>query len=60
MSKITDFIDGKKTYIGGAIIFIAGGLLAIKVIDDEMFKIIAAIGTAITTFGIRHAIKKIK
>jgi hypothetical protein len=58
-SKIVNFLDGKKTYIGGAIIFIAGGLKAIKVIDQGVFEAMIAIGGAISAFGIRSAIRKI-
>ena len=57
--KIWDWFDGKKSYIGGAIIFIGGGLRAIKAIDDEAFKIIEAIGLSVTAVGLRHALGKV-
>jgi hypothetical protein len=58
--KVLNFLDGKKSYIGGAIIFLAGGLYALKVIDEAVFKALAAIGGAISIGGIRHAIAKLK
>jgi len=60
MKKILAFFDGKKSYIGGAILFLSGGLLAIKVIDQQTFEILAAIAGAITVYGVRDAIKKLE
>lgn len=59
INNIIAFLDGKKTYIGGGIVFIGGGLKALDIIDEETFKALLAIGGAITTYGIRHAIEKI-
>lgn len=55
-----EWLDGKKTYIGGFIVFMAGGLLAIKVIDQQTFEWLATIGGAITAVGIRSALKKLE
>jgi predicted thioredoxin/glutaredoxin len=60
MKKITDFFSGKKTYIGTAIVFVAGGLLAIKAIDQRTFETIVAIGGAIAVYGLRSAIRKLE
>jgi hypothetical protein len=59
MQNIISFLDGKKAFIGAAILFAAGGLQAIKFIDDRTFTAIAAIGGAIATFGLRAAITKV-
>lgn len=56
VNKVLEFLNGKKTYIGGAIIFVAGGLLALNVIDDETFKVLSAFGGAIAIGGFRHAL----
>lgn len=60
MKKIIDFLDGKKTYLGTAIVFVAGGLLALKVIDQRTFEILVTIGGSIGAFGLRQAISKLK
>ena len=59
MKKVLKALEGKKSYIGGAVIFIGGGLLALDVIDKEFFNAIAAIGAAISVGGLRSAIKNI-
>ena len=59
-NKVWEFLDGKKTYLGAAALFISGGLLAIKVIDQETFEILAVIAGSITAFGIRSALKKLE
>lgn len=59
MKSFFDKLDGYKTFIGGAIVFIAGGLLAIKVIDQQTFEALAAIGGAISVVGLRFALKKL-
>ena len=55
-----DWLDGRKTFIGAAILFVAGGLLALKVIDQKTFEIIAVIAASISVVGLRMAIKKIE
>lgn len=59
LKKIINFLDGKKTYVGGAVVFIAGGLHALKVIDQPTFEALVAVGGAIAAFGVRHAIAKL-
>lgn len=56
---VLNFLDGYKTYIGGSIIFIGGGLRAIEVINDDMFRLIETIGISITAVGLKHAISKV-
>lgn len=58
--KIWDFLDGKKTYIGASVIFVAGGLKALGKIDEEIYQTLVTLGGAISVFGIRDAIRKIK
>jgi uncharacterized membrane protein YfcA len=60
MAKIVDWLDGKKTFIGAAIIFIAGGLRALQKIDEETFNWIVAIGGSISVYGLRMALRKRK
>jgi hypothetical protein len=57
MKKIIDFLDGKKTYIGAGIMFVAGGLKAINAIDQQTFEIIAAFAGVVITVGLRLAVK---
>lgn len=59
INKIVQFLDGKKTIIGGIIIFVAGGLKAIKAIDESVFEALIAVGGAISVFGVRAAIRKL-
>ena len=58
MKKILNILDGKKSYIGGAVIFIGGGLLALDIINQELFTAIASMGAAISVGGLRAAIRK--
>ena len=66
MKKLRDFsslvlnlTDGYKTKIGATIIFIGGGSLALKWIDETAFKVIEAFGLAVTAYGLRDAIRKV-
>ena len=59
IQKVWDWSSGKKSYLGGAIIFIGGGLRAINSIDNNTFKIIEAIGLSVTAVGLRHALGKV-
>lgn len=59
LTRLWDFLDGYKTYIGGAILFVSGGLRALKVIDEETYLFIMAAGATITTVGFRMAIGKL-
>ena len=52
-----NLLNGYKTYIGGTILFIAGGLFALNVISKEQFDALASIGGAIAIVGFRSAIK---
>lgn len=60
MRKIIDFLDGKKTFIGSAIVFVAGGLKALGKIDDKTFEWLVAVGGSIAVYGLRVAIKKLE
>jgi len=53
-----NLLDGKKTYLGVAITFIAGGLWFTKVIDEETAKWIAGFGGLVMSVGFRSAIQK--
>lgn len=59
INLILNLLDGKKTYIGGAIVFFAGGAKALGWIDDETFKWVVAVGQGIMVVGFRHAITKL-
>ena len=54
-----NWLNGKKTYIGGAIIFVAGGLKALNFVDEQTFGILITLGSAITVVGLRSAIGKL-
>lgn len=60
MKSIMRFLDGKKTYIGAAALFILGGLLALNIIDQKTFESATVIVSAWTAYGIRDAIKGIE
>ncbi|GIW70241.1 MAG: hypothetical protein KatS3mg101_0988 [Patescibacteria group bacterium] len=60
LKRIWEFLDGKKTFIGSAVIFIAGGLKALGKIDENTFNWLVALGGAISVYGIRDAIKKLE
>lgn len=61
-----DWLRGKKTYIGGAIIATAGalngieeaGLIDFKWFTVETYEAMKYIGGLIAVFGIRHALNK--
>ena len=57
-NKIWDFLDGKKSFIGAGVVFIAGGLKALGKIDENTFEAAVAVGGAIAAIGVRFAIKK--
>jgi hypothetical protein len=59
MKKILEFLDGKKTIIGAAILFLGYGAKGIEIINDDQLNIIKAIGGFITVYGIRMAFEKI-
>ena len=52
-----DFLQGKKTYIGAAALFVAGGLLAVGVIDQKMFEQLTVLIAAWTAVSLRKAMK---
>lgn len=59
MGGFISFLNGRKTYIGGAIVFIAGGLQAINVIDQKTFEILATLGGSIAVMGVGHKLAKL-
>ncbi len=56
MKNLLNKTNGWKTYVGAAVIFIAGGLFATKVIDQHTFEAVIAVAAALTAFGLRRAI----
>ncbi len=60
MKKVIEFFDGKKTFIGSAIVFVAGGLKALGKIDEQTFQWLVAVGGAISVYGLRQAIRKLE
>jgi len=57
LSNIWGWLDGKKTFIGASVVFVAGGLHAIKTIDQATFEWLAALGGSISVIGLRLAKK---
>ena len=58
ITLIWNLLDGHKTKIGTTIVFIGGGLYAIKVISKETFDLIVVFGGAISGLGLTHAFYK--
>ena len=58
LSMVWNLLDGHKTKIGTAIVFVGGGLYAIKVIGKETFDMIVLFGGAISGVGLTHAFYK--
>ena len=58
--KFVDWLDGKKTFLGAIALFVLGGLLALNVIDQKTFQMLAAIVGAWTAYGLRTAISKLE
>lgn len=54
------FLDGKKSFLGAAVLFVLGGLLALGVIDQKAFEAGAALVGGWAVYGLRDAIKKIE
>ncbi len=59
-AKVWDWLEGKKTYIGAIIIFVAGGLRALEKIDEQTYNTLLTIGGAVSIYGIRNALKKME
>jgi hypothetical protein len=57
-SVVWELLEGKKTYIGTVITFIAGGLYFVKAIDEETAKWLAGFGALVMSIGFRSAIQK--
>lgn len=60
LNKIWETLDGRKSYIGAALLFVAGGLLALKVIDQKTFEVIAVVAGSISVIGLRSALSKLE
>ena len=60
MKTISGLLDGHKTQIGVVLLFIAGGLKAVGVIDENVFQAVVIFLGAWTAYGIRDAIKKLE
>ena len=58
MKFLTQSTGGWKSYTGAAVIFVAGGLLALGIVDQKTFEIILTMGGALLGVGLRAAIKK--
>jgi len=59
-SALWGFLDGKKTFIGALVIFVAGGLKALNKIDEETYKLLLTFGGAVSIYGLRDAIRKLE
>jgi hypothetical protein len=51
-------LDGKKTYIGIALLFILGGLKAIGAVDENTYSTLLPFIGGLTAFGLRSALSK--
>ncbi len=60
LNNIWDKLDGKKSYIGAIIIFLAGGFRALDVLDEEMYKILLTLGGSVAVLGLRGAIARLR
>lgn len=60
LSNLLNKLDGYKTYIGAGVIFVAGGLKALGVLNESEFELIMSVGTSITVVGIRASVKKLE
>ena len=60
LNNIWDKLDGKKSYIGAIIIFLAGGFRALDVLDEEMYKILLALGGSVSVLGLRGAMSRLR
>ena len=54
MKKIWKWLDGKKTIVGVSIHFVAYGLKGIKLVDEETFSALIALGDVVMAGGIAH------
>ena len=52
------FLDGKKTYLGSALIIVLTGLWTLGYITDDLYKSLLAILGALTGAALRAGIKK--
>lgn len=64
MNKLLAQVDGKKTFFGGGLIFVVGGIQALETINidlipDDLEQALLLAGAGIATVGFRHAINKI-
>ena len=59
-NTVWQFLEGKKSFIGALVIFVAGGLKALGKIDDKTFQWIVTIGGAISVYGLRQALKEME
>ncbi|MCR4307754.1 MAG: hypothetical protein NUV80_04265 [Candidatus Berkelbacteria bacterium] len=57
VSRFYDLIDGHKTHLAVVIIFVASGLKAIGVINEETFVSLMTFGNGLGLFGLRQAKK---
>lgn len=52
MQTVLKFLEGKKTIIASIVMFCAGGLLAVKVIDGKTYEIVMTIAGSLATYGV--------
>lgn len=50
-------LQGYKTYIGAALLFILGGLKAVGVVDEQTYQVLLPMIAGFTAFGLRSALK---
>jgi len=61
IKKLWDYLDGKKTKIGVAILFIAYGLNGIQAVDENTYQVMINVGNTVMAFGLgAGALKALK
>ncbi len=50
-----NFLQGRRTYIAVAVLFVLGGFQAVGAIDEQTFRAVEAFAVGLGLFGIRRA-----
>lgn len=56
MGKISELLQGKKTYIGIALLFILGGCRSLGIVDEQTYQSLLPMLIGGTAFGLRKAL----
>lgn len=58
LTNIWNWLNGKKRVLGILVVFVAGGLNALELLDAETFKWLVGVGGTLSAVGVGHAIIK--